>query len=51
MAVILFMSLLLAYQNKGVETNPIFNRDFPTWRGIAFVIFYIWVIGINVFCF
>lgn len=51
MAVIIFMALLISYLNKSVETDPIFNRDFPTWRGIAYIILYLWVIGLNVFCF
>lgn len=34
-----------------METDPIFNRDFPTWRGIALIICYIWIVGINVACF
>lgn len=45
------MSLLLVYEKKSVETDPVFNRDFPTWRGIAYIIFYIWVLGLNVLCF
>ena len=45
------MSALLGYERKSVEEHPIFNRDFATYRGIAFIIFYIWVLGICVFCF
>lgn len=50
-AVIAFMSFLLAHSGRSVETDPIFNRDFPIWRGSAFVILYIWVIGVNVYYF
>jgi len=50
-AVIGFMSFLLAYSNKSVETDPIFSRDFPIWRGSAFIILYIWIIGIDVYFF
>lgn len=31
--------------------DPIFNRDFPTWRGIAYIIFYLWILGLNVHIF
>lgn len=30
-----------------MQGDPIFNRDFPTWRGIALFVFYIWSLGIN----
>jgi len=50
-AVIVFMSFLLAYENKSVETDPQFNRDFSSWRGLAFVIIYFWVLGINIYYF
>lgn len=30
-----------------VEKDPIFNRDFPAWRGMAFIILFIWVLGFN----
>lgn len=49
MAVAIFMTLLLMYKKKSVETDPIFNRDFPTWRGIALIIFYIWTQGANLY--
>jgi len=42
---------ILAYTGKSIETDPIFNRDFPTWRGIALFIIYIWILGLNVYGF
>lgn len=48
-AVVVFLSLLLFYKNKSVETDPIFKRDFPTWRGIAIIILYMWIMGLNVY--
>lgn len=39
------MSLLLTEKGIKVQDDPIFNRDFPVWRGIAYIIMYIWVFG------
>lgn len=30
-----------------MQTTPIFNQDFATWRGIALFIIYVWVLGVN----
>lgn len=50
-AVIVFMSLLIIYRGQSVDQDPIFNRDFPIWRGIAYIILYIWVFGFNIYYF
>jgi hypothetical protein len=42
---------ILGYTGKSVETDFVFNRDFPTWRGIALFIFFTWVLGLNVYAF
>lgn len=42
------MVILLSYKGLEVQQDPIFNRDFPIWRGIAFVILYIWILGYNI---
>lgn len=34
-----------------MEQDPLFNRDFPVWRGMAFIILYIWVLGFNAYYF
>lgn len=42
---------MLVYTGKSVETDYVFNRDFPTWRGIAFFIIYTWILGFNTYGF
>lgn len=49
--VIIVLIIILAYSGISIETDPTFNRDFPTWRGIAFFIFYIWILGFDVYNF
>ena len=49
--VIVILIVILAVNNLSIETDPVFNRDFPTWRGIAFFIFYIWILGFNTYMF
>lgn len=43
---------IIIYQNLSLEnTSLAFSRDFPTWRGIAIFILYIWLLGFDVYCF
>lgn len=44
-----FLAIILAASNINLEKDPIFNKDFSHWRGIAFIIFYIWSLGINMY--
>lgn len=32
----------------GIGTNSVFTNNFPVWRGACQVIFYIWVLGLNI---
>lgn len=43
----IFLSGILIYTGNNVQTNTIFNYDFPIWRGIGLFIIYIWILGIN----
>lgn len=43
----LFLAGILIYFQNSVQTDPIFNQDFSTWRGIALFIIYVWVLGVN----
>lgn len=45
--VCIFLAAMLIYIKNQVQTDPIFNGDFPTWRGITLFIMYIWALGIN----
>ena len=42
---------IIRYSNLNIESDAIFSRDFPTWRGAAIFTLYIWVLGFNLFCF
>lgn len=46
LAVLIF---IIVYDNLSIENTSVFSRDFPTWRGIAIFILYIWVLGFNIF--
>jgi hypothetical protein len=35
--------------NVNLDNDKNFARDFPTWRGISIFIFYIWVLGFNIY--
>jgi flagellar biosynthesis protein FlhB len=44
--------IFITYENLSIENNSAaFSRDFPTWRGIALFILYIWILGFDVYCF
>lgn len=45
------MWFIMEYQGFSIENNSVFARDFPTWRGVAIYILYIWVIGFDIYCF
>lgn len=46
-AACVFLAALLIYLRNYVQTDPIFNNDFPVWRGVTLWIIYMWVMGIN----
>lgn len=43
--------IILELSKISIEKDPVFSRDFPTWRGIAYFIFYMWIISINTYFF
>jgi hypothetical protein len=45
------MWFIMEYQGFSIENNSVFARDFPTWRGVAIYILYIWVLGFDLYCF
>ena len=43
---------IIQYENLSIEnSSAAFARDFPTWRGVAIFILYIWILGLDVYCF
>ena len=51
LTVIVMLIIVLELSDVSVEKDPIFSRDFPTWRGIAYFIFYMWIISLNTYLF
>jgi hypothetical protein len=48
------IGLIIALQALALPSltaDPVFNRDFPVWRGISYFIIYMWVLAINVYMF
>lgn len=48
------IGLVIALQQlnlPNLDSDPIFSRDFPVWRGIGFFLIYMWVLALNVFMF
>ena len=43
------MIVIIAINNITLQQDSTFARDFPTWRGIAIFIFYIWILGFNIY--
>jgi hypothetical protein len=42
---------IIQINNLDLQNNFKFARDFPTWRGIAMLIFYLWILAFNVYMF
>lgn len=51
MTVIIFMVVILARASITLQSDPAFNRDFPLFRGISYILFYIWALGIDLHIF
>ena len=42
---------IIIYMGFSIENNSVFARDFPTYRGVAIYILYMWVLGFDLYCF
>lgn len=47
LAIVIFLGIIMGYLRNDIHTDPIFNTDFPTWRGISLFIIYSYLIGVN----
>lgn len=43
------MVILLAENDITLPSDPIFNLDFSLFRGIGYIILYMWVLGVDQF--
>lgn len=39
--------ILFSYNSISIDTNETFKRDFPMWRGVSYIIMYMWVMAFN----
>lgn len=53
MGVLAFMVLVLSISDYvtdvEIEVNPVFTDNFPIWRGASYVLFYLWLLGGDIF--
>lgn len=49
LSIIVFMVILLAENDITLPSDPIFNLDFSLFRGIGYIILYMWVLGVDQF--
>jgi hypothetical protein len=45
--IVLLMATISIF-NLSIEDDSRFSKDFPTWRGIAIFIWYVWILGLNI---
>lgn len=45
------MIVIIQINNLSIANQSQFSRDFPTWRGIAIWIFYVWMLGFDIYIF
>ena len=45
----IFLAIILIHAGRNLQSNPTFNEDFPMWKGLIFIIFYIWALGVNIY--
>lgn len=48
-SLLILLIVLIAINNISLSTDNRFSRDFPVWRGIAIIIFYVWILGFNIY--
>lgn len=47
-SILIYLIVIIKINGLSIANLSKFSRDFPTWRGIAIWIFYVWIIGWNV---
>ena len=48
-SLLVLLIVIIATNNITLENNAEFLMDFPTWRGIAIFIFYVWILGFDIY--
>jgi hypothetical protein len=48
-SLLVLLIVIIIIKDITLEKDSTFARDFPTWRGIAIFIFYVWILGFNVY--
>jgi hypothetical protein len=50
-SLIIVLIVIILINHLSIDNDSRFTRDFPTWRGIAIWIFYLWMLGFDVYIF
>lgn len=48
-SLLILLIVIISVNHLSLEVDTKFARDFPVWRGIAIFIFYVWILGFNVY--
>lgn len=49
LSIIVVLVVIIYINNLSIANQSHFSRDFPTWRGMAIWIFYLWMLGLDVY--
>ena len=49
LSLLIFLIVLISINNISLTSDNKFSRDFPVWRGIAIFIFYVWILGFDIY--
>lgn len=48
-SLLIVLVVIIQVNKLSLENDSAFSRDFPTWRGVAIFIFYLWILGFNTY--
>jgi hypothetical protein len=51
LSIMIVLIVIIQLNNLSIANESQFSRDFPTWRGIAIWIFYVWMLGFDIYMF
>jgi hypothetical protein len=51
LSIMIVLIVIIEVNNLSIDNESKFSRDFPTWRGIAIWIFYVWMMGFDIYIF
>lgn len=51
LSIIIVLIVIIQINKLSISNESQFSRDFPTWRGIAIWIWYVWILGFDIWMF